>query len=200
MKTLIENYDRIELFNHYNNKDNPFVIVTTKIDITNIYNKCKHYYASIAYYLTCAINKVDGFKVRFEDNNFYLYDKLNVNFTQKYQGLDKIGFFTVPFKDNYNEFIDDYLDIQETFNKEHTCIYNNDLGEVWFSYVPWFNASGIVPPFDKDVHIPQFIWDKFIFENDKVFVNLTIMVHHGFVDGSHIGEVLNNFNNIVNNL
>lgn len=200
MKTLVDNLERIDLFNHYNNKANPFVMVTTKIDVTNIYNKCSHYYASIAYYLSCAINKVENFKYRYEDSKIYYYDKVNVNFTQKYKDRDDIGFFTVPFKDTYSEFIDEYLRIQEDFNINHSSIYNNNHGEVWFSFVPWFNFSGITPPYDKDVTIPQFIWDKFNFEDGKCYVNLMIMAHHGFVDGYHISKVLEYFNEIVSDL
>ena len=40
MRTVIdkENWNRYELFRHYNECTNPFVIISSKIDITNIYN------------------------------------------------------------------------------------------------------------------------------------------------------------------
>lgn len=41
MKTEITNYERIETFNYYNNKDNPFIYLTTKVDITNIHKNVK---------------------------------------------------------------------------------------------------------------------------------------------------------------
>ncbi len=46
-------------------------------------------------------------------------------------------------------------------------------------------------PYEKDLTIPQLIWDKFIFIEDHVYTNLMIMSHHGFVDGFHIGKFLN---------
>ena len=35
----VKDFKRKELFEHYNSADNPFVIVTTKIDITNVMNQ-----------------------------------------------------------------------------------------------------------------------------------------------------------------
>lgn len=198
MRTEIINYERDEIFNYYNSKDNPFIYLTTKVDITNIYNKCKNYYASIAYFITLSLNKIDNFKYRYENNKIYKYDTLNINFTQMLD--NNIGFFTCSFKNNYHDFVDEYKEVQENFNKKNSSIPNNDEGEVWFSYVPWFNMSGLITPFDKNNTIPQFIWDKFTFENEKCYINLTIMAHHGFIDGFHIARFLKTLEEIIQNI
>ena len=198
MRTEITNYERIETFNYYNNKDNPFIYLTTKVDITNIHNKCKNYYASIAYFITLALDKVDNFKYRYENNKIYKYDTLNINFTQMLD--NNIGFFACNFKDNYHDFINEYKNVQEKFNKNNSSTASKDEGEVWFSYVPWFNMSGLITPFDKKNTIPQFIWDKFTIENEKCYINLTIMAHHGFVDGFHIATFLKTLEEIITNI
>ena len=38
----IENFDRKELFNHYHSFDNPFLICTTRIDITDLVKLIKN--------------------------------------------------------------------------------------------------------------------------------------------------------------
>ena len=58
MKKKVEDLDRIDLFNHYNEETNPFLYVTTKINITNICKKCRNYYPTIAFFLHLAIEKV----------------------------------------------------------------------------------------------------------------------------------------------
>ena len=60
--------------------------------------------------------------------------------------------------------------------------------------------SSAVTPFDKNITIPQFLWDKFSFENNKCYINLNIMVHHGFADGYHISLFLKEFNEIIENI
>lgn len=199
MRTEIKNFERISLFEQYNNKDNPFLYLTTKVNVTNIHNKCKNYYATIAYFITLVTNQIDNFKYRFENNKIYKYDILKPNFTQMFED-NNIGFFTCDLKEKYSEFLVEYKNMQDKFFGNHKSYANDDQGEVWFSYVPWFNISSLITPFDKKVTIPQFIWDKFIYENGEYYINLTIMAHHGFIDGYHIGLFLQKLNEIIENI
>lgn len=199
MKKEIINFERQELFNHYNKNDNPFIYLTTKIDITNIYHKCKNYYPSIAYLITLAVNQIDNFKYRYEDNKIYKYDILKPNFTHLFNDHN-IGFFTCDNKETYTEFLNEYQNMKDKFLNTNKSYANSDQGEIWFSFVPWYNVSSLITPFNKTTTIPQFIWDKFNFENNKCYINLTIMVHHGFIDGYHIGLFLEKLNNIIENI
>lgn len=199
MKIEVKDFKRKDIFDYYNNKDNPFLYLTTRIEITNIYNKCKNYYATIAYFITLALNQIDNFKYRYEDNKIYKYDILNLNFTQMFED-NSIGFFACKFNTKYSDFLVEYKKIQKKFFDNHKSYTNANQGEIWFSYVPWYNINSLITPFDKKITIPQFIWDKFIFENDKYYVNLTIMVHHGFVDGYHISLFLEKLEEIIKNV
>lgn len=199
MRVEIKDFDRKDIFKHYNDKNNPYLYITTKIDITNIYKNCKSYYASIAYFMTLAINQIDNFKYRYEDNKIFKYEVLKPNFTQMFDD-NNIGFFTCDFKKTYSDFLVEYKDVKEKFHTNHKSYANDDQGEIWFSYVPWFNVSSIMSPFDKENTIPQFMWDKFYHEDGRTFVNLTIMVHHGFADAYHVKLFLEKFDEINENL
>ncbi len=195
MKQRIENFYKQDIFNMFHKKDNPFSFVTTRIDITNIYKLCqekKHIYATMGYYLCLALNEVEEFKYRFEENNFYKYDKINPSYTEQYSD-GTIGFFTVPLKEDYEAFIEDYIKIKDKFLKRD---YKEEEQQnvVWLSCEPWFNFTSVISPYEKDLTIPQLIWDKFIFIDHHVYTNLMIMSHHGFVDGAHIGQFLNHLN------
>jgi len=65
---------------------------------------------------------------------------------------------------------------------------------------PWFNFTGVIPPFDKSITIPQLIWDRFTFEGNRCYINLMIMVHHGFADGYHIGKLIEKIENTIQNI
>ena len=72
MKTVIDvsEWERYDLFKHYEEETNPFVILTTTIDITNTYNIAKasnsSMYATLGYLITKTVNQIDGFKYRKE--------------------------------------------------------------------------------------------------------------------------------------
>ncbi len=202
MKNEVKDFKRKELFDMYHERSNPFLFVTTKIDITNIVNYCKkhkNYYATIGYFILLAANELDCFKYRLENNKIYKYDDLRANFVQMIDD-DEIGFFGCDNKSSYKEFINEFEQNQDKFFKEKISYDSIDEGEVWFSCTPWFEFSSLVVPFDKNITVPQFIWSKFIEENDKVYTNLMIMVHHGFADGNHVGKFLKLLNEKIDNL
>lgn len=111
-----------------------------------------------------------------------------------------IGFFDVKYTNNYNDFMNEYSDKKAKLLNGEEIEINSDQGEIWYSCIPWFNTTQILTPFNKSVTVPQIMWDKFMFESDNVYINLTIMVHHGFCDAFHLGEFIKNFEDVVKNI
>ncbi len=202
MKQEIKNFDRIELFEHFNSSSNPFSFITTKIEVTKLYNFCqknRSHYATIGYYVVSAMNEIDAFKYRYENGKFYKYDKLNATFTQKFKN-NNIGFFTCEMTNNYDEFIKEYKSTEQKFLQNSKSYRGNTQGEVLLSCEPWFNFSSAVVPYDKNICVPKVIWDRFNKEGDKCYLNFMIMSHHGFVDGYHIGKYINKLQELLNNI
>lgn len=196
----ITNYQRIDLFNYYHSRSNPFIILTTKLDITNIVNYCKehrNFYATFGYLITKTANNIDAFKYRYDNGKIYYCDELRTGYTKILKD-DNIGFFNMPFIEVFDEYINEYLKIEEKFMENGSNFFKKYINEIWLSCAPWFSFNSLIPPFDKEVTIPQFIWDKYESVNDKYFVNLMIMVHHGFADGYHVGQFINNLQENIN--
>lgn len=188
----VKNYKRKEIFYHYNSCDNPFVIVTTKIDVTNIVNYCqkhKYFYATMGYLVTKTADEIENFKYRYQDNKFYYCDEIISSYTEMFDD-GNIGYFNLDIISNYNDYINNFITTREKFRKENKYVTKSKLNEIWLSCSPWFTFSSLIPPFNKKVTIPQFIWDKFELINDNYYIDLMIMAHHGFVDGSHIGKFI----------
>ena len=108
-----------------------------------------------------------------------------------------IFYFTCSIKDNYKDFINEFKKTEEEFLITNKSI-KKEGGELWVSCSPWYHFSSLVPPFDKNITIPQLIWDKFELTDNKCFVNLMIMSHHGFTDGFHIGKLIEKINKNIN--
>ena len=188
----IDKYEREEIFEHYHACDNPFLNITTKIDVTNIVNYCKknkNFYATMGYLLCKTANEVDNFKYRYQDNKFYYCDDLITNYTDMYQD-GNIGYFNVDYNADYLLYIEDFKKIKEQFLRDNNYGIDNKINEIWLSCVPWMKCSSIVSPFNKNCLIPQLIWDKYELENDIYYVNLTIVIHHGFADGYHLATFI----------
>lgn len=194
-------FKREELFNVYHKNTNPFIIVTVPIDVTNVVNYCKKkksFYATLAYLITKVANSIDSFKWRYEDGKFHYYDKLLPSFAQKLTD-NEIGFFDCEYTEDYREFLKIFEDTQNKFYKGEKSISSGSNSAIWFSCIPWFSITSLIPPFDKNNTIPQFIWDKYEEKCGKYQLHLMILVHHGFADGYHISEFLQCLNQEINN-
>lgn len=203
MRKEIKNFDREELFHKFNKKSNPFIFVTTEIEVTPLYNLCKklrNHYATIGYYVTKAVNEIEAFKYRYEDGKFYKYDKLNPRFTQMTNDKNHIGTFEVNMSNDYHKFIREYRKVEKQFLESELTTPYTDKGKLLFSCEPWYNFTGLVIPFDKENEIPEIIWDRFSFRGEKCYLHFMITVHHGFADGYHIGEFLTTFKELINNI
>jgi len=201
MRQEVLDLKRKELFEYFDSKTNPFIILTTKIDVTNVVKYCKihkNYYATIGYLICETVNEIDAFKYRKEDDKIYKYDELKINFTQMIDE-DEISFFEIDKGKTYKSFIEEFKKEQEKLINDKKVTISKEQGEIWVSCAPWYEFTSLVTPYDKNVTIPQFTWGKFKEENGKFYTNLMIMVHHGFVDGNHIGILLNKLNDKINN-
>lgn len=204
MKEIIKNYERMNLFNQYNERTNPFSFITTKIDITNAYNysrKHHHLHALLMYVFVKSMNKIDNFKYMVEENQIIKYDILNPNYTVSLDNGD-VCFIEFDMDDNYENYLNNFLKSKEIFkeNQTATIVSTNDRGSVWLSCLPWFKFTGVIPPFEPTLPIPQLIWDKVEIVDNHAYINLMIMAHHGFVDGSHIAKLIEYINQELDNI
>ena len=204
MKTVIKNYERKDLFDLYNNRVNPFSFVTIKLDITKAYNysrKHKNLYALLCYTFAHAMNRVDAFKYRVENGEIVKYDEINPSYTEMLDTND-VSFICCKLGNSFEEFLEYNEKAKEKFKNTQAPVFfeEEDCGEVWFSCTPWFKFTSVVPPFDPSITIPQMLWDKYEIVDGHVYINTLIMAHHGFVDGYHIGKLIEYINEELNNI
>lgn len=202
MKNEIKNFKREELFNQYNSKTNAFSFVTVNVDITNLYKLGKlkgTQYGVITYYISKVVNTIDTFKMRYEDGKYIHYDIIHPNYTEKLDD-DLIGFFDHDYSEDLDMFLDNYKKRLKAFKMKRESFCNHEQDAFWVSCQPWYSFTSLIPPFDNSVTIPQFIWDKFRFIDNRVSMNLMIMAHHGFVDGYQIGLFINRFQEEINRI
>ena len=125
---------------------------------------------------------------------------IHSNYTENIDN-EIIGFFRVDYNDNYRHYM-------EAYNKERQTLFDNNgsnpniitSDEIWMSCEPWFEINSIVPPYNKDNTIPQFIWDKFKEKDGRITTNLMVMIHHGFMDGYQIGAFYKKLEDNINSI
>jgi chloramphenicol O-acetyltransferase type A len=67
--------------------------------------------------------------------------------------------------------------------------------------LPWISFTSITHPYDEKFgSIPVISMGKYYRQGDQVLLPLGIQIHHGIVDGYHVGLFFEHLNRIVHNL
>lgn len=61
---------------------------------------------------------------------------------------------------------------------------------LYISCTPWFDLTGCTNErdFDRDDNIPRITWGKYVPDNGRETLGMSLEVNHRFVDGCHLGQ------------
>ncbi len=204
-KLDLETWNRKEHFEFFNKMEEPFFGITTNIDCTIGYENAKKFGISFfTYYLhktLMAVNKVENFRYRIIDNEVYVFDAIDASATIMRD--DKtFGFSHIKFEENLKVFSENTIkEIERVRNT--TGLFTREfslINLIHFSTIPWINFTSLshARSFSFPDSCPKITFGKIIDENNKKSMAISIHVHHGLVDGYHVGKFVNLFQKLMN--
>lgn len=208
MKTLldIENWPRKEHFLFFKQFEEPFFGITTTIDCTKAYEKAKQLGTSFfIYYMhktLSAANAIESFRYRISGEDIYIYDQINVSSTI-IRGDHSFGFSLIEYNDAFDVFSKSALIEMERIQKT-TGLFTREFPNdnlIHFSVIPWVNFSSIshARSYTFPDSCPKISFGKMMIdENGKRTMSMSVHVHHGLMDGYHIGQFVDYFQEIMN--
>lgn len=203
-KLNLDTWNRKEHFLFFKQMEEPFFGVTITIDCTKAYQKAADLGISFfTYYLhktLLAVNQSEPFRYRIIEDDVYIFDRIDASATILRE--DKtFGFSLNEFDENLNKFA-------EITKKEITRIQNTtglitrdfDINLIHFSALPWINFTSFshARSFSWPDSCPKISFGKMMDENGTKTMAMSIHVHHGLMDGYHVGEFVELFQNLMN--
>ncbi|WP_035668889.1 chloramphenicol acetyltransferase [Flavobacterium sp. 83] len=208
MKTLldIENWNRKEHFLFFKQMEEPFFGATVNIDCTKAYETAKALNASFfIYYLhktLVAVNTIETFRYRISDDKIFVYDQINGSATIGRED-GTFGFSLIEYNADFTVFkktaITEIERIQNTTGL-FTRTFEND-NVIHFSAIPWLNFSSLshARSYTFPDSCPKISFGKMmVAENGKRTMSMSIHVHHGLMDGLHVGQFVDYFQELMN--
>ena len=192
-KIDISTWNRKEHFEFFCTFEEPFFGITTSIDMTIAYEKAKAMKIPFfVYYLhktIATINQVENFRYRIEENEVVLYDEIDASATIMRE--DKtFGFSFMKFHSDIQDFAK-IAQIEIERIQITPRLFTREFPEniIHFSAVPWINFTGLTHSrkYTLKDSCPKVSYGKLVEENGKKSMALSVTVHHGLVDGYHIG-------------
>lgn len=208
MKTLLdlENWNRKEHFAHFSRMEEPFFGATVEIDCTKAYETAKELKVSFfIFYLhktLMAVNAIENFKYRIDEGKIYIYDRIDASATIGRED-GTFGFSFMEYNSDLEIFNQTALAeierIQNTAGLFTRSFENDNL--IHFSAIPWLNFTSLshARSFTFPDSCPKISFGKMVnSENGKRTIALSVHVHHGLMDGLHVGKFVDFFQEEMN--
>ena len=204
-KIDLDSWNRKEHFLFYIQMDEPFYGLTARIDCTTAYTQAKEKGVSFfIYYLhktLMAVNACEPFRLRIIEQQPWLFERIDASATIMRQD-QTFGFSLLEFDPELSEFnamaLQEIQRIQNTTGLVTREFPNENL--IHFSSIPWVDFSGLshARGFNYSDSCPKISFGKMIEENGKKSMAISIHVHHGLVDGIHVGQFMDTLQQLFN--
>lgn len=207
MKTKIDlsTWNRKGHFEFFSQMEEPFYGLTVNVDCTHAYKTAKNLNIPFfTYYLhktLVAVNNIENFRYRIIDKEPYIWNRIDVSSTIMRE--DKtFGFSLIEFDSDLNQFHQNVLleteRIQNTTGLLTREFPDNNL--IHFSAIPWINFTSMshARGFSYPDSCPKISFGKLTEVNGKKSMPMSIHVHHGLIDGYHVGLFIDEFEKQMN--
>lgn len=206
MKTAIDiaSWIRKDHYEFFTQFEEPFFGITANIDCTIGYRYAKNHKLSFfLYYLYRALkaaNSIENFRYRIVDKKVYLFDVINASPTV-HRPDGTFGFSYMDFNEDESLFYEHARQVIEK-EKHSKGLVPAVSGEnvIHFSALPWINFTSVshARSFTFPDSCPKISFGMMTEQNGRRTMPVSVHVHHGLVDGYHVGLFYNQFQELMN--
>lgn len=187
----INAWNRKQHYEHFLALSDPYFAVTTPFDVTKAYQFCKSneisFFARYLHDCMKAINAVENFKFRIEDDKVVEYDVIHASPTLM-RSDNTFGFSFIEFNEDLGIFIKN-IEKEKARIESSKDLYppKNSLDCIHCSAMPWLNFTGHKEPVSKTIDsVPKLSFGKAIRQSNVLQMSVSIAANHALVDGYHV--------------
>lgn len=199
VKINLEFWNRNQHYAFFKNLDVPRYLITVNLDVTKFVSKIKEqklsFYMSFMHLAMLEMNKIENFRYRIIHDDVYLFEETHPSYTDVIEGTELFKFVTVNLDSDLLTFISKAK--QKSKEQGQKFLDPNEeerFDVVYITTFPWATYTQVshAHNIDKNDSIPKLAWAKFENVNGKLLMPFSIEVHHGLVDGLHVGKLIQN--------
>lgn len=191
-KIDLSTYKRRGMFEVFKEREFPCLSVTSTVDITplkgfTVKQRCG-FFVSISFLISKSVNLVPELRHRIINGELYEFSRVDPGFTVLLEDE------TFSFCDSrYFEAFEEYRNYANARIQEVRVRPDQSAGDknqmFFITSAPWFSFTSVTHPYSKQYgSIPIVTIGKYFKQDDRLLVPVGIQVHHGVVDGIHLGK------------
>ncbi|WP_145411292.1 type A chloramphenicol O-acetyltransferase [Paenibacillus xylanexedens] len=193
-------WGRKPYFEHYLNHVCCTYSMTVQIDISRMREELKRtgikLYPALIYMITKVVNRHREFRTSFDsDGRLGVWEQMSPSFTIFHEEHRTFSSIYTAFSAHFPTFYQRYLEETAKYHNADQLfpIPNVPPNTFPISCIPWVNFTG----FNLNVYsgerylLPIFTIGKFLRQDDKVLLPLSVQFHHAVCDGYHASLLFN---------
>ncbi|MDC6364559.1 MULTISPECIES: chloramphenicol acetyltransferase [Flavobacteriaceae] len=206
-KIVFDNPHRKKHFAFFNHMNHPHFNITAPIDVTPFLSHIKSnqlpFTYSLVYLLSKVANDIKEFRWRIRNDEVVEHDVVHPSFTVPNEATDVFSFCTVTYKETLPDFIQKAHEVNEMMKKSPSIEDEPGRDDYLFmSAIPWVSFTSIQHAMHYHPHdsVPRISWGKFYEQNGKTLMPISVQAHHALVDGRHMGQFFETFEDKLSRL
>lgn len=202
----IDTWKRKEHYRFFKDFTEPFFGITANLNCTRAYRRAKEKNVSFfLYYMhksLLAVNAIEEFGYRTETNGDVVhYDQIHGS-TTTMNANEMFAFAFLRYSSNFEEFCEQAsreIAHVKTLTTMNLTEENARPDVIHYSTIPWVSFTGLTHDRNLAVpdSIPKLTFGKFFKEGEKLLLPLYVNVHHGMMDGYHVGKYFKLFQELL---
>lgn len=188
----LASYPRVDILHAFKDRLMPQFSTTCEIDITGIKRGCDTHenslFIALSYAVTRAANAVPAFRQRIIDDVLYEFERIDPGFTVAREN-DLFSFCDAEYHENFSRYREIAITRMATVKQAPDLSVGEKHHMLFISAIPWFSFTSFTHPYSPVYgYIPIITVGKYTERNGRFLMPVAVQVHHGVVDGVHVGR------------
>lgn len=201
-KIRLDTWERRALFEFFGAFTEPYHGVCVRVDCTNTYQYAKEkglsVFLSLLHRSLVAAQMVENFKTRIVDREVWRYETIHAGSAVAREN-GTIGFAHYRYHDGIENFVKDAAEqVERARNRQDLERYPGpEL--IRYSALPWFDFTSLshARDFPTGDSAPRITFGKIMETGRCRTMAVSIHVHHALVDGLHVAQFLERFQELL---
>ena len=143
---------------------------------------------SLSFFIAKAVNRIPALRQRIIQGELVEFSRVDPSFTVLLED-DTFSFCHCPYVEHFTDYREHYT---ARIQQVKACP-DQGQGETqhlfFMTNIPWVSFTSMVHPYDEKYgSIPNVAVGKYFTQGERLMVPIGIQVHHGIVDGIHVGQ------------
>lgn len=194
----LDQWERRSLFELFNGYSEPYHGVCLRVECTETFDYAKAHgmsiFLSLLHRSLSAANKTENFKLRVVDGAVWAYETIHGG-SAVGRPNGTIGFAHYAYQPSLKDFVRDASSEMERVRGRSDLERYAEQNIIRYSVLPWFDFTSIshARDFVARDSAPKITFGKITEAGGRRTMPVSIHVHHGLVDGSHVADFVHHF-------